>query len=98
METITSYEAIAQLDNTTNLFVAVPIDLGSDTDKVYLTLYGTGFRNRSSLDSVQVLVANVPVPVDYAGPSTTSDGCGSCPCAPPEGITWHGHGELLVSR
>src|SRR6185503_2499900 len=44
----TSYEQVAQLDSTTNLFVAVPIDLGSDTDKVYLTLYGTGVRNRSS--------------------------------------------------
>jgi len=70
----TSYEAIAQLDNTTNLFVAVPIDLGSDTDKVYLTLYGTGLRNRPSLDSVHVLIANTPLLVDYAGPSTASDG------------------------
>ncbi len=70
----TSYEVIAQLDNTTNLFVAVPIDLGSDTDQVYLTLYGTGFRNRPSLDSVRVIIANTPVLVDYAGPSSTSDG------------------------
>jgi uncharacterized protein (TIGR03437 family) len=70
----TSYEEIAQLDSTTNLFVAIPIDLGSDTDQVYLTLYGTGFRLRSSLDSVQVLVAGIPALVDYAGPSNTSDG------------------------
>jgi len=70
----TSYEQVAQLDNTTNLFVAVPIDLGSDTDKVYLTLYGTGVRNRPSLNSVQVMVGNVLLPVDFAGPSTTSDG------------------------
>jgi uncharacterized protein (TIGR03437 family) len=54
--------------------VAVPIDLGSDTDIVYLTLYGTGFRHRSSLDSVKVVVANSPVLVDYAGASDTSDG------------------------
>jgi uncharacterized protein (TIGR03437 family) len=70
----TSYEEVAQLDTTTNLFVAVPIDLGSDTDLVYLTLYGTGLRHRSSLDSVKVMVANSPVPVDYAGASDTSDG------------------------
>jgi uncharacterized protein (TIGR03437 family) len=54
--------------------VAIPIDLGSDTNKVYLTLYGTGFRHRSSLDAVKVLVANSPVLVDYAGASDTSDG------------------------
>jgi uncharacterized protein (TIGR03437 family) len=70
----TAYEAIAQLDSVTNLFVATPIDLGADTDQVYLTLYGTGLRNRSSLDSVKVVVATVPVLVDYAGASTTSDG------------------------
>ncbi len=71
---VTTYAEIAQLDSTTNQFVAVPIDLGSDTDQVYLTLYGTGIRNRPSLDAVQVLVANVSVPVDFAGASTTSDG------------------------
>jgi len=71
---ITTHEAIAQLDTTTDLFVPIPIDLGSDTDQVYLTLYGTGIRHRPSLDSVQVLVANLPAVVDYAGASTTSDG------------------------
>jgi len=70
----TSYEEVAQPDDTTKGFVAVPVDLGSDSDKVYLTLYGTGFRHRSSLDSVQVLVANMPALVDYAGASATSDG------------------------
>jgi uncharacterized protein (TIGR03437 family) len=70
----TTYESIAQLDSVTNQFVAAPIDLGSDSDQVYLTLYGTGLRNRPSLDSVKVLVANTTVLVDYAGASTTSDG------------------------
>jgi uncharacterized protein (TIGR03437 family) len=70
----TTYGSIAQLDSTTNLFVAVPIDLGADTDKVYLTFYGTGMRYRSSLDSVQVLIGNVSVQPDFVGASTTSDG------------------------
>jgi uncharacterized protein (TIGR03437 family) len=70
----TSYEQIAQLDVSTNQFAALPIDLGSDTDKVYLTFYGTGFRNISSSDSVQVFIANVPVVVDYAGHSASSEG------------------------
>ncbi len=69
-----TYEPTSRLDDTTNQFVAVPIDLSSDTDQVYLTVYGTGFRSRSSLDSVHVYVGGVLVPVSYAGPSNTFDG------------------------
>jgi uncharacterized protein (TIGR03437 family) len=70
----TSYEEIAQLDSSTDLFVAIPIDLGSDTDQVYLTVYGTGLRLRSSLDDVQVLIGDVPATVVAAGPSGGTDG------------------------
>ncbi len=45
---------------------ATPINLGIDTP-IYLTLYGTGLRNRDSLSNVQVTVNGVSVPVEYAG-------------------------------
>ena len=45
----------------------LPVDLGLDTP-VYLTLYGTGIRNRSSLDNVLVTINGISVPVLYAGP------------------------------
>ena len=61
------YESIVQLDPTTNQFVGIPIDLGYDTDRVYLTLYGTGLRFRPSLDSVSVTIGGLPAPVVYAG-------------------------------
>lgn len=48
--------------------VAVPIDLGAGTDQVYLNLYGTGVRGRSSLSAVSATVGGVAVPVLYAGP------------------------------
>ena len=47
---------------------STPIALGVDTP-VYLTLYGTGIRNRSSLAGVTVTIAGVSVPVQYAGPT-----------------------------
>src|SRR5262249_3619678 len=34
------YESIAQFDTAQNKFVSVPIDLGPDTDTVFLILYG----------------------------------------------------------
>jgi uncharacterized protein (TIGR03437 family) len=53
--------------------VSVPINLGIDTP-VYLTLYGTGFRNRSSLANVTVTINGTSVPVLYAGPQPSFTG------------------------
>ena len=53
--------------------VPVPIDLGLDTP-VFLTLYGTGIRNRSSLSNVSVTINGISVPVLYAGPQLQFDG------------------------
>lgn len=53
--------------------VATPISLGVDTP-VYLTLYGTGIRNRSSLAGVQVTINGNNVPVLYAGPQIQTEG------------------------
>ena len=47
--------------------VAVPIDLGIDTP-IYLSLFGTGIRNRTSLSNVTVTINGISVPVLYAGP------------------------------
>jgi uncharacterized protein (TIGR03437 family) len=47
---------------------SVPIALGVDTP-VYVSLYGTGIRNRSSLANVAVTVNGIGVPVLYAGPA-----------------------------
>ena len=44
------------------------IDMGPDTDDVYLVLYGTGIRSRSSLANVTAKAAGVDVVVEYAGP------------------------------
>ena len=40
--------------------------MGSDT--LYLVLYGTGIRNRSSLSSVTCTINGQSLPVAYAGP------------------------------
>ncbi|MEK7830271.1 MAG: hypothetical protein AAB401_04250, partial [Acidobacteriota bacterium] len=47
--------------------VAPSIDLGPAGDEVYLILYCTGVRNRSSLNNVTVTIGGVPVSVLYAG-------------------------------
>jgi uncharacterized protein (TIGR03437 family) len=46
---------------------SIPIILGIDTP-IFLALYGTGIRNRSSLSNVTVTINGISVPVLYAGP------------------------------
>ncbi|MGH9800774.1 MAG: hypothetical protein ACRD82_10450, partial [Blastocatellia bacterium] len=55
-------------DNTRSMeSVALPVDLGPAGDQVYLILYCTGVRLRSSLNNVTVMIGGVPVSVLYAG-------------------------------
>lgn len=49
----------------------VPIDLGSGAEQVYLLLYGTGIRGRSSLANVSATIGGQNAPVMYAGPQGT---------------------------
>ena len=51
----------------------MPIALGVDTP-VYISLYGTGIRGRSSLADVGVTIGSVSAPVLYAGPQGTYPG------------------------
>ncbi|MEK7834350.1 MAG: hypothetical protein AAB401_24900 [Acidobacteriota bacterium] len=61
------YEPLSRFDSTQNKFVPLPIDLGQPGDQVYLLLYGTGVRNRSSLSAVTVSIGGLDVQVIYAG-------------------------------
>jgi uncharacterized protein (TIGR03437 family) len=52
----------------TGRYVAVPIDLGAATDRVFLVLSGTGIRNRTALANVSASIGGTSMPVDFAGP------------------------------
>ncbi len=61
-----TYEQLARLDTGTNRFVTSPIDLGTASDQVYLILYATGVRNRTAVSAVNVKIAGVDAPVNFA--------------------------------
>ncbi|MEP7366545.1 MAG: hypothetical protein ABI972_25085 [Acidobacteriota bacterium] len=54
-------------NESTRTFQNLPLDLGAPDEPLYLVLYGTGFRNRSSLDRVLVTLRGLSIPVQYAG-------------------------------
>jgi len=62
-----TYEPIARLDSATNRFVAVPIDFGATDDRLYLSLFGTGFRRITNMAGLAVQIGGVNSRVVYAG-------------------------------
>src|SRR5262249_25817064 len=60
-------EPVFQFNAAQNKYVTRPIDLGPETDQVFLVLFGTGLRNRSSLPAVTVKMGGVDGRVDFAG-------------------------------
>lgn len=73
---------------------AVPIALGID-QPVYLSLYGTGIRNRSSLANVTVSINGTAVPSLYAGPAPGYAGLDQVNVPLP--LSLRGSGEVNVS-
>jgi uncharacterized protein (TIGR03437 family) len=62
------FEPVARFDQSQNQFVAVPIDLGPESDQVFLVHFGTGFRNRTALSAVTATVGGAAMQVTFAGP------------------------------
>jgi uncharacterized protein (TIGR03437 family) len=53
------FEETVRFDQASQSIVPIPIDLGPDTDQVFLVLYGTAFRNRSSVAATSALIGGI---------------------------------------
>lgn len=60
-------EQVAQLNQSSNQYEALPITAAGSSEQLYLILFGTGFRNRSSLTNVSATVGGTNAEVTYAG-------------------------------
>lgn len=61
------YETTSHFDPALGKLVPDPIDLSQPNDQVFLILYGTGVKNRSSLSNVSVKLGGTDVEVLFAG-------------------------------
>ncbi len=91
-----SFEPVATI-NAQGQFVPLPIDLGPETDKVFLILFGSGLRNRSSLSSVNVQISGINVPVTYAGPQGSYMGQDQINLQLPRSLAGRGAATLAVT-
>jgi len=51
--------------------VSLPIDLGPESDQVFLILFGTGIRAFSALSAITARIGGANSGVDFAGPQGT---------------------------
>src|SRR5262245_32853593 len=96
-----SYEPIAQFDAAQNKFTSRPLDLGPEGEQVYLLLFGTGIRNRSSLSSVKALFAfggsGIAGEVSYAGAQGEFTGLDQINVLVPRSLAGRGEVDILLS-
>ena len=90
-----SYEKTVQFDFAKNSYVALPIDLGAPGDRVFLLLFGTGFRYRSALGNVTATIGGTQVDVLYAGAQGGLVGLDQINLSLPRSLA--GRGEVDVS-
>jgi endoglucanase len=86
-----TYEAVASFDPAQNRFVAAPIDFGASTDRLFLLLYGTGFRRASA---ATLKIGAVDVPVQFAGAQPVFSGLDQVNAELPRALM--GVGEVTV--
>ncbi len=82
----------AHFDVGQNKFVAVPIDVTTNT--AVLVLYGTGMRQRSDLGQVKVKVGGIEAAVEFAGAQASFAGLDQVNVRLPKSLA--GRGEVAV--
>lgn len=91
------YEAIALPDPATGMMLPVPIDLGPAEDQVFLILYGTGIRGRSSLSAVSATIGGASAEVSFADAHPTLIGLDQVNLRIPRSLGGRGEADLSLT-
>ena len=91
-----SFEPVAQFNNATSRFEAVPIDLGAATDQVFLVGFGTGIRNRSSLANVTATIGGGAADVSFAGAQGSLTGVDQINLRIPRTLAGRGNADVVL--
>jgi uncharacterized protein (TIGR03437 family) len=90
-------QSVASCGTTPRSCVTSPIDLGGSGTQVYLALYGTGIRGRSSLAGVTVRIGAVDAPVSYAGAQSVYAGLDQVNALIPAALAGAGEVDLVLT-
>jgi uncharacterized protein (TIGR03437 family) len=92
-----SFEPVARFNSSTNRYEAVPLDLGPENEQVFLILFGTGFRNRTSLNSVTCTIGGRGAEVSFAGAQGTLVGLDQANVRNPRTLIGRGNVNVVFS-
>jgi uncharacterized protein (TIGR03437 family) len=90
-------EPVAQFDAEQNRFVPRPIDLGPETDRAFLILFGTGIRFRSSLSAVIATVGGMYAEVSSVDVFPDFPGVDQVNVVLPRGLAGRGEVDVLLT-
>jgi len=91
------FDSVARFDSALNAYVAQTIDLGPETDQVFLILYGTGIRRRSALSAAILTIGGVGVEVSFAGAAPGFIGLDQVNVRLPRSLVGRGDVEVTLS-
>jgi len=91
------FEPVAQFDAAQNRFAARPLDLGPETDQVFLILFGTGIRQRNSLSSAIATIGGAYAEVSFAGAQGDSAGLDQVNVRVPRSLAGRGEVDVLLT-
>jgi len=90
-------EQVAEFSQGQNQFVALPIDPGPAGDRLFLILFGTGWRNRTSLATVNLRVGGINTPVSFASAQGDFAGLDQINAELPRSLAGRGDVEITLT-
>ena len=87
-------EPLLQLNQATNKYEAVPLNIGDASDQLFLLAFGSGFRNRTSLANVTATIGGTAADVLFAGAQGSFVGLDQANIRIPRSLA--GRGEIAV--
>ncbi len=93
---VQSFENVAQYDQQLKKWVPLPIDLGPENERVFLVLYGTGWRHWPKETNVQVKLADVSCEVTYFGEQPALAGLDQINALIPRSLIGRGDVNLTI--